>query len=202
MIPRLYFGNSTVLGYSRNFTEQLRKILKLKKENTATHNHSFPCPPFSYLFTDNVEHDQNLEESLSRVVTKLSYALLRATDRYSVFGYIEALKLLSTRYPPTIYLKGWNCFKPKSDKIPENDTIPSSLLNVLLSLLVTSPMILDLSAFSSATVLLGNLFAGYCVCNLKNDYQVAVASPTGGPIEFWNVFRNREVGNLFLWKGK
>lgn len=59
-------------------------------------------------------------------------------------------------------------------------------------------MILDLSAFSSATVLLGNLFAGYSVCNLKNDYQVAVASPTGGPIEFWNVFKNKEVRIIVL----
>lgn len=196
MIPNLYFGNSTVLQYSRNFTEQLKKCLKLKKENNSSYNHSFPCQPFSYLFMDDVEYDQNLEESLSRVVTRLTYALLKTTNKYSVFGYIEALKLLSQRYPTTIYLKGWNCLKPKSDKATENDTIISSLLNVVLSLLVTSPMILDLSAFSSATVLLGNLFAGYCVCNLKNDYQVAVSSPTSGSVEFWNVFKNREVRKI------
>ena len=189
-----------MLKYSRNFTDLLKKCLKLKKENTASYNHSFPCPPFSYLFVDDAAYDQNLEESLPRVVTKLTYALLKATNKYSVFGYIEALKLLSQRYPTTIYVKGWNCFKPKSEETAENGTAASSLLNVILSLLVTSPMILDLSAFSSATVLLGNLFAGYCVCNLKNDYQVAVSSPTSGPVEFWNVFKNKEVGKKLIIK--
>lgn len=40
------------------------------------------------------------------------------------------------------------------------ERLNSSLLNVVLSLLVTSPTILDLTAYSNAMTLLGNLFAG------------------------------------------
>ena len=79
------------------------------------------------------------------------------------------MKILSEKYPPTGFPNGWNCSKPSTDTIENNNNFLSSdLVAFVHSLVVLSPDFLDLTVLSNATILIGNLFAGVFVI-LNND---------------------------------
>ncbi|KAL0277158.1 UNVERIFIED_CONTAM: hypothetical protein PYX00_004532 [Menopon gallinae] len=191
IIPRLYHGNSTLLAFSREFTAQIKNSLKSKKDVPANFVHLNPFPPFSYITQSN-DFDLSVEGALSRIVARLTNCLLVAVDKSYIFGCLEALRMLSEKYPPTIYPVSWNCLRPRSE---DESCLTSNLVAVIFSLL-TSPIILDLSALTNAMTVLGNLFAGHCVCNMKSNYQGTLLSPVGEPVKYWNVLRNEQLSVL------
>lgn len=78
--------------------------------------------------------------------------------------------MLSEKYPPTIYSNAWNCIQPRSE---DETCLTSNLVTVIFSLLLTSPIILDLSALTNAMTVLGNLFAGTVtvLCFTKRSWK-------------------------------
>ncbi|KAK6634904.1 hypothetical protein RUM44_000151 [Polyplax serrata] len=196
IIPALGDTKSPMLD-CKSFTVDSNKWLKSKTHNRRPVTY---FPPFSYALSDPAEigYCKVIEFSLSKIVAKLTNSLMVSETKYFLFGYLEALKLLTEKYPTTVYQNGWNCTRPKPENKEQPDFLGSDLITFVYSLIVSSPSVLDLTALSNATILLGNLFAGHSISNLKANYQVSV--PTGEnetmPEPLWNVLKSEKLAQL------
>ncbi|EEB19481.1 huntingtons disease protein huntingtin, putative [Pediculus humanus corporis] len=161
-------GKSLELEYAKSFPNDLDTVainnLNMFKNNSIV--------PFSYYATTNCEKsdiNSKIEHSLSVIVSKLSHLLIISENKHCSSGYIEALKILSEKYPPTGFPNGWNCSKPSTDTIENNNNLSSDLVAFVHSLVVLSPDFLDLTVLSNATILIGNLFAGVFLSGLSEE---------------------------------
>ncbi|KAJ8272123.1 hypothetical protein COCON_G00109820 [Conger conger] len=166
--------------------------------------------------------DVTVENSLSRVITAVSHALVASTSRALTFGCCEALCLLSSSYPACIWSVGWHCGyvsssagqlnrsslyknRGRSHSAPQSDSVDDSkrscivgVANMVLSLLSSAWFPLDLSAHQDAMLLAGNLLAAVAPKCLRGPWT-GDEEPGGGgakPEEPWPALSDRSVAAM------
>ncbi|XP_068606729.1 huntingtin [Brachionichthys hirsutus] len=154
----------------------------------------------------NVVADVTLENNLSRVVAAISHAFTSSSSRALTFGCCEALCLLASHFPVSIWSTGWHCgyvscsssvssrsslhrsrartlsvSQPSSASAPdaERRALTVGMANMVLSLLSSAWFPLDLSAHQDALLLSGNLLAAVALKCMRNPWGLEEEGSSG-----------------------
>uniref|UniRef100_T1IAD0 Uncharacterized protein n=1 Tax=Rhodnius prolixus TaxID=13249 RepID=T1IAD0_RHOPR len=116
-------------------------------------------------------HCDIIENTLCRIVTLLTEALLVSSSKHLTFGCIEALSLLSEEYPAKEYPLGWhfNISTNESESVSWNLTnsnlvsnfiFSSGIFPYIVTMLTSSSTAIDLESHQWLLKLAGNLYFG------------------------------------------
>ncbi|XP_066154208.1 huntingtin [Euwallacea fornicatus] len=133
----------------------------------------------------------SVDYSLSKIVTKLYVLLLESTDKYLVYGCIEALAALSNKYPCTTYRLAWGIADGNSNS-SDLSTMDCSkdLLNLCVSLLLFSMRVYDISFLTNLMILTFNLYAGFATSLIRQT------DLTEQPLKNWSMFPSESLRSL------
>ncbi|XP_030750206.1 huntingtin isoform X2 [Sitophilus oryzae] len=170
IIPNLYFEEyhpkeslTTTKALSSDFKFSYDESeTNLYKENFIE---SMPFP-YSKIGTDI---SKQVDCSLSKIIMKLYCNILSSNYKYFIYGCIEALSILSTYYPCTIYRKSWCDYKNyKYSEVDVSMTYSTEdLFTLCVNLLSNSVHIYDIPFITNLMNLAANLYAGHATLLLK-----------------------------------
>ncbi|PSN49021.1 Huntingtin [Blattella germanica] len=221
IVPKLFFildgsqqDAATVKGacYSEN---HLLDIVVSRKSASIQHSSITSPAPFSICSAHaESQYKKHTASALSRIVALLSQCVLMSSNKYFTLGCCESLALLSSQYLTTEYPRSWNiCLltKESSKKAamqrgssqPSHGISPSEgdkssaigLFSVSLSVLMASPISLDLSCQQWLIQLSGNLFSGLAVHYINStDYFMP---PVDGETtkQLWGILKDKELSS-------
>ncbi|XP_073969271.1 huntingtin isoform X3 [Rhodnius prolixus] len=101
-------------------------------------------------------HCDIIENTLCRIVTLLTEALLVSSSKHLTFGCIEALSLLSEEYPAKEYPLGWH-FNISTN---ESESVSCGIFPYIVTMLTSSSTAIDLESHQWLLKLAGNLYFG------------------------------------------
>ncbi|KAF5273906.1 hypothetical protein FQA39_LY01021 [Lamprigera yunnana] len=156
--------------------------------------------PFNVLCKNPVD---SIDQSLSRILSKLNNFLLTSHSKHFLFGCVETLAMLSDSYPPTLYPDAWGCFPNMCVSQNENlsfhakdkDLSLSSSMDffqLCINLLSNSSISYDLKCHLNLLKLCGNLLCGLSIPNFKSKSEFNVDDS----IRFWDMFHDEHLSNL------
>ncbi|XP_076265784.1 huntingtin isoform X2 [Rhynchophorus ferrugineus] len=124
--------------------------------------------PFPYLKIGG-SISKSIDYSLSKIVMHLYSTVLSTQSKYLIYGGIEALSLLSNKYPCTIYRKSWCDSKHFKDNDVEVSMTYSSedLFTLCVDYLTNSIYVYDIAFMNNLMNLSANLYAGHATLLLK-----------------------------------
>lgn len=151
------------------------------------------------------------EAALSRIVSLLWKRLITSSNKYLLHGCCQALAHLVLEYPVTVYTFAWSSVLGSAISVsspltlrsqasvssssvtpespPEGSSESGGLLVHLLSLLVSSPLTLDIHVHQHVLTTAGHLLAGACFKCIRPQDIEAMASQEGE--EPWASMRDR-----------
>uniref|UniRef100_A0A3P9IHC0 Huntingtin n=1 Tax=Oryzias latipes TaxID=8090 RepID=A0A3P9IHC0_ORYLA len=221
VVPRLFFDCDQgqvdpVVAIAR---DQSSVYLQLLMHETQPPS-QFTVSPITRTYRgynlSNAVSDVTLENNLSRVVTAVSHAFSSSTSRALTFGCCEALSLLASNFPVSMWSAGWHCgfvsssstfsshpgLSPTSPDV-ERRTLTVGMANMVLSLLSSAWFPLDLSAHQDTLLLSGNLIAAVAPKCLRNPWageeEGSGGSAAAGPNKLeepWAALSERTLVNM------
>ncbi|XP_050315238.1 huntingtin-like [Anthonomus grandis grandis] len=135
-----------------------------KNEKDLCWTHFVENMPFPYSQI-SVPVCKKIDYMLSKIITNLYYSLLESNSKFFIFGCIEALSELSTKYPCTVYKLAWGIAEHKTDTIQIGSS--KDLLGLCISLLNSSVHVYDILFLANLSNLTLNLYSGYAMVSVK-----------------------------------
>ncbi|XP_060528068.1 huntingtin [Cylas formicarius] len=143
--------------------------------------------PYSYIAHEGCDR---LEFTLSKIVSNLYISVLKSSSKHFIFGCVEALSMLSTRYPCTVYRRAWTNLKASksSNSVGVVSSEVPDLLSLCINFLTGSAHVYDIRFQIHVISLAANLFAGYSVCKIE--------PPTDMKPYLWHMFSDKSFRSL------
>ncbi|ESO95031.1 hypothetical protein LOTGIDRAFT_160793 [Lottia gigantea] len=174
-----------------------------------------------YHYSPNIKVNSTVESCLSRIIQQLLHQIHISQSRHLLNGCCHALCLLCEEYTVTCYSSCWGCGsathistkdqtrsgsmkRPPSRSLSSSSTFSleelssatgSGPLPMILSILMSSPVGLDISSHQDVLQLTGNLMAGSAFKCLRSSEELASLTSTGDAGK-WAAISDIQLGTL------
>ncbi|XP_045472991.1 huntingtin [Harmonia axyridis] len=189
LVSKLYFQylsenavTSRAISYRKKMLSNLYDKSWLQPFNYKNFVENTPFP-FNRADETSLE---DVEFSLSKILHGIKEMALFPKNEYMILGCIEALAILSQKFPCTVYRKAWNCCLQKN-LLEENRT--NDLLELCIDLMTDSTLVYDIGFHNHLLILCSNLYAGFSICVLR-------PVPEQDTTQKWNMFESTIHSNI------
>ena len=138
------------------------------------------------------EQKKIISQTLSRVLHILSTQLVATDNKFLIFGCLEALSLLSEKYPPVLYTSAWDCHNMNKPNKSTDTSAHIGLITLVFSLAGETSLAGDLSAQQFIMNISTNILAGIAVACLEERYEEVKTSSQ----KTWKVLRTSQMMHM------